>query len=101
MSTQDLKQSLTWLMLACLIGFLVPSIFSMGFRWERSLFLVPYVTIITLFLAVYFRKQPIPLKKLLGPWRAGIIGAAIATLFLMWKVQQYSPSAVPEGSFNK
>ena len=97
MATQDLKQSLTWLMLACLIGFLVPAIFSMGLRWERSLFLVPYVTIITLFLAVYFRKQPIPLKKLLGPWRAGIIGAAIATLFLMWKVQQYSPSAVPEG----
>jgi len=96
-ATQDLKQSLTWLMLACLTGFLVPAIFSMGLRWERSLFLVPYVTIITLFLTVYFRKQPIPLKKLLGPWRAGIIGAAIATLFLMWKVQQYSPSAVPEG----
>lgn len=84
-------------MLACLIGFLVPAIFSMGLRWERSLFLVPYVTIITLFLVVYFRKQPISLKKLLGPWRVGIIGAAVATLFLMWKVQQYSPSAVPEG----
>lgn len=50
-ATQDFKQALTWLMLACL----------------------------------------------LGPWRAGIMGAAVATLFLMWKVQQYSPSAVPEG----
>jgi len=96
-ATPDLKQSLTWLMLACLIGFLVPAIFSMGLRWERSLFLAPYVTIITLFLAVYFRKQPISLKKLLGPWRVGIIGVAVATLFLMWKVQQSPPSAVPEG----
>ena len=97
MATPDVKQSLTWLMLACLIGFLVPAIFSMGLRWERSLFLVPYVTIIALFLAVYFRKQPISLKKLLGPWRVGIIGVAVATLFLMWKVQQSPPSAVPEG----
>ena len=97
MSTPDVKQSLTWLMIACLVGFLVPAIFSMGLRWERSLFLVPYVTTIALFLAVYFRKQPISLKELLGPWRVGIIGVAVATVFLMWKVQQFPPSAVPEG----
>ena len=97
MPTPDFKQSLTWLALSCLIGFLVPAIFSMGFSWERSLFLVPYVTIITLFLVVYFRKQPISLKELLGPWRMGIIAAAVATLFLIWKVQQYSPSTVAEG----
>ena len=97
MATPDVKQSLTWLMIACLIGFLVPAIFSMGLRWERSLFLVPYVTTIALFLAVYFRKQPISLKELLGPWRMGIIGVAVATVFLMWKVQQFPPSAVPEG----
>ena len=46
MSTLDLKQSVTWLILASLIGFLVPAVFFMGFRWERSLFLVSYVSII-------------------------------------------------------
>ena len=98
MAAPDVKQSLTWLMIACFIGFLVPAIFSMGLRWERSLFLVPYVTTIALFLAIYFSKQPISLKELLGPWRVGIIGVAVATVFLMWKVQQFPPSAVPEGS---
>lgn len=98
MATPDVKQSLIWLMIACFIGFLVPAIFSMGLRWERSLFLVPYVMTIALFLAVYFSKQPISLRELLEPWRVGIIGVAVATVFLMWKVQQFPPSAVPEGS---
>ena len=62
MTTPDLKQSVTWLMLASLVGFLVPAVFSMGLRWERSLFLIPYVMIIGIFLGVYFSKQPISLK---------------------------------------
>lgn len=98
MSAPDFKQSVTWLILASLIGFLVPAVFSIGLRWERSLFLVPYVSIVGMFLAVYFVKQPISLKQLIGPWRIGLLGAAIATIFLMWKVQSYSPSDVPEGS---
>jgi hypothetical protein len=96
MITPELKQSVIWLMLASLIGFLVTAIFSMGLRWERSLFLVPYVTIIGIFIVVYFWKQPISLKQLLGPWRMGLVGVAVATLFLMWKVQSYPPSTVPE-----
>ena len=39
----DLKPSLAWLVLAALIEFLVPAVFSSGLRWERSLFLFPYV----------------------------------------------------------
>jgi hypothetical protein len=97
MTTQELKPSVIWLMLASLIGFLVSAVFSMGLRWERSLFLVPYITIIGIFLGVYFWKQPISLKQLLGPWRMGLVGVAVATLFLIWKVQGYPPSAVPEG----
>ena len=97
MATPELKQSLTWLMLAGLIGFFLTAVFSMELRWQRSLFLVPYITIIGIFLGVYFWKQPISLKQLLGPWRMGLVGVAIATVFLMWKVQGYPPSAVPEG----
>ena len=96
MTTPGLKQSIIWLMLASLFGFLVTAVFSMGLRWERSLFLIPYVTIIGIFLMVYFWKQPISLKQLIGPWRMGLVGVAVATLFLMWKVQGYPPSAVPE-----
>ena len=97
MATTELKQSLTWLMLAGLIGFFVTAVFSMELRWQRSLFLVPYITIIGIFLGVYFYKQPISLKQFLGPWRMGLVGVAISTLFLMWKVQGYPASAVPDG----
>ena len=96
MTTPELKQSIIWLMLASLIGFLVTAVFSMGLRWERSLFLIPYITIIGIFIVVYFWKQPISLKQFLGPWRKGLVGVAVASLFLIWKVQSYPPSAVPE-----
>lgn len=96
MTTPEWKQSIIWLMLASLISFIVTAVFSMGLRWERSLFLVPYITIIGLFIVVYFWKQPISLKQLLGHWRMGLVGVAVATLFLMWKVQSYPTSAVPE-----
>lgn len=97
MATSELKQSVIWLTLASLIGFLVSAVFSMGLRLERSLFLVPYITIIGIFFVIYFLKQPISFKQLLGPWRIGLVGVVAATLFLMWKVQSYPPSAVPEG----
>ena len=96
MTTPEVKQSVIWLMLASLIGFLITAVFSMGLRWDRSLFLVPYITIIGIFFMIYFSKQPISLRQLLGPWRMGLVGVAVATLFLMWKVQGYPPSAVPE-----
>ena len=96
MTKPELKQSIIWLMLASLISFFVTAVFSMGLRWERSLFLVPYITIIALFIVVYFWKQPISLKQFFGAWRMGFVGVAVATLFLMWKVQSYPPSAVPE-----
>lgn len=98
MTTPEVKQSVIWLMLASLIGFLITAVFSMGLRWDRSLFLVPYITIIGIFFMIYFSKQPISLRQLLGPWRMGLVGVAVATLFLMWKVQGYPPSAVPEGT---
>ena len=97
MTTPEVKQSVIWLMLASLIGFLITAVFSMGLRWDRSLFLVPYITIIGIFFVIYFSKHPISLRQLLGPWRMGLVGVAVATLFLMWKVQGYPPSAVPEG----
>ena len=97
MTTPELKQSVMWLMLAGLIGFLVTAVFSMGLRWERSLFLIPYITIISIFFVIYFSKHPLSIKQLFGSWRIGLVGVVVATLFLMWKVQGYPPSAVPEG----
>jgi hypothetical protein len=98
MTTPELKQAATWLTLASFMGFLVPAVFSMGLRWERSLFLIPYVALVGAFLVVYFRRQPISLKQLLGPWRSGLIGVAVATVILMWNIKGQPASAVPEGT---
>jgi hypothetical protein len=98
MTTPELKQSAMWLALASSIGFLVPAMFSMGLRWERPLFLIPYIAIVGAFLVVYFWRQPISLKQLLGPWRSGLIGVAAATFLLMWNIQGQPASAVPEGA---
>lgn len=94
----DLKQSLTWLVLAALIGFLVPAVFSSGLRWERSLFLFPYVTIVGVFLFLYFRSISISLKQLIGPCFYGLVGAAVATFLLVKNIQEQPASATPEGA---
>ena len=93
----DLKQSLSWLVLASIIGFLVPAVFSSALRWERSLFLIPYVAVVGTFLFLYFRHTPISLKQLIGRWPYGLIGAAVATFLLMRNIQGQPTSAMPEG----
>lgn len=94
----DFKQSLRWLLLAALIGFLIPAIFSSGLRWERSLFLIPYVAAAGTFLFLYFRRMPISLKQLIGCWPYALIGAAVATFLLVRNIQEQPASAAPEGA---
>lgn len=93
----DLKQSLRWLVIAALIGFLVPAVFSSALRWQRSLFLIPYVAIVGAFLFVYFRRTSISLKQLIGHWSYGLIGVAVATFLLIRNVQGQPASGMPEG----
>jgi hypothetical protein len=96
-TTSDVKRSATWLALASLIGFVVPAVFSMGLRWERALFLIPYVGIAGAFLAVYFRRQPISFKDFVGHWPSALIAVAAAAFLLIRNIQGQPTSAVPEG----
>ena len=93
----DLKQTLGWSAFAALIGFLVPAVFSSGLRWERPLFLIPYVAIVGAFLFLYFRSTSISLKQLINRWPYGLIGVAAATFLLMRNIQGQPASAIPEG----
>jgi hypothetical protein len=92
-----LKESLAWIFPAALVGFLVPAVFSMGLRWERSLFLVPYVAIVGGFLLVYFRRTPISPRQLIDNWPYGLVAAAAASFLLLRNIQGQPPSAIPEG----
>jgi hypothetical protein len=96
-SEPDLKQSLAWLVVAAIIGFSVPAVFSSALRWERSLFLIPYVAVVGAFLFLYFRLTPISLRQLIGRWPYGLVGIAVATFLLIRNIQGQPTSAVPEG----
>jgi hypothetical protein len=93
----DLKQTLAWLVLAAIIGFLVPAVFSSILRWERSFFLIAYVAIAGTFLSLYFRRTPISLKQLIGRWPYGLIGVVVAAFLLMRNILGQPASASPEG----
>lgn len=93
----DFKKSQLWLALAVLIGYLVPAFFSTGLRWERPLFLIPYVAIVGTFLFLYFRSVSFSLKQLISRWPYGLIGVAAATFLLLRNIQGQPGSAIPEG----
>jgi hypothetical protein len=70
----------------------------MGLRWERPLFLIPYVGIVGAFLTVYFWRQPISFKDFVGHWPSALIGVAAAAFLLIRNIQGQPTSAVPEGA---
>jgi hypothetical protein len=92
-----LKHSVTRLVFASVVGFLVPAVFSSGLRWERPVFLVPYVAIAGGFLFAYFRRAPITFRQLVGYWPYALIGIAAASFLLLRNIYGQPTSAVPEG----
>jgi hypothetical protein len=96
-ATPKVGHSLTWLALAAAIGFLVPAVFSTGLRWERSLFLVPYVAIVGGFLAAYFRRVPMSVRQFAGDWRYALVGVAAASVLLLRNIYGQPSSEVPQG----
>jgi hypothetical protein len=70
----------------------------MGLRYERPLFLIPYVGFVGAFLAVYFWRQPVSFKDFVGHWPSALIGVAVAVFLLLRNIQGQPTSAVPEGA---
>jgi hypothetical protein len=93
-----LRQAAAWLALAAGVAFAVPVVFSIGLRWERSLFLAPYVGIIGALLAVYFRRHPLSMKQWLGYWPYALVGIAVASFLLLRNIAGQPSSAVPSGA---
>ena len=91
------RHMLGWLAAAAVIAFAVSAVFSMGLRWERSLFLIPYVAGIGLFLVVYFSRHPLCVRQWIGYWPYAFIGTAVASFLLNRNIAGQPSSAVPEG----
>jgi hypothetical protein len=97
LGTPDFRHTFGWLVAAAIIAFAVPAVFSMGMRWERSLFLIPYVASVGLFLAVYFRRHPLSMRQWIGYWPYALVGTAAASFLLLRNIAGQPSSAVPDG----
>jgi hypothetical protein len=91
------RHTLGWLAAAAVIALAVPAVFSIGLRWERSLFLIPYVGVVGLFLVVYLSRHPLSIRQWVGYWPYALIGTAVASFLLFRNIAVQPSSAVPEG----
>lgn len=93
----SVRQAMAWLVSAAAIAFAVPALFSMGLRWERSLFLVPYIGTIGVLLFVFFRRHPVSMMQLIGSWPYALVGIAVASFLLLKNIGGQPSSEVPSG----
>lgn len=90
------RGELLWLARGAAASFAVSGLFAGVLRWPRPLFLVPYVCGAVVFLWAYVRAVRIDAAAVLRQrWRAGVLGAAVASTVLVANVyaQPASPRA--------
>jgi hypothetical protein len=89
---------LLWLPAAALLGFAIAEIFADLLRLPRSIFLLPYVAVVSLAMYAFLRWSGLPLAELLRHnWVWGVIGAALVGAFLVRNVLAQPASARAEG----
>jgi hypothetical protein len=92
------RHTLGWLVAAALLAFNVPAIFSMGLGWQRSVFLLPYVTGAGVLLAVYFWNHAVTTRQWIAYWPNGLVATTVACFLLLRNIAGQLPSAVPQGA---
>jgi hypothetical protein len=102
-STEPLVQRawwayLLWLPAAALLGFAIAEIFAGLLHLPRSLYLIPYVTLVSLFLYIFLRWSGISLTELFRHnWAWGVVGAVLVGAFLVRNVFSQPASPRPTG----
>ena len=88
---------LLWIPAAALAGFAIAAIFAGLLHWPRSVFLIPYAILISLFTYAFLRWSGISLFELCRHnWVWGVVGAVLVGAFLVRNV--YSQPASPRAS---
>ncbi len=85
---------LFWIIVASCLGLTISALFAGVLRLRRSLFLVPYVLLVSLFLYIYFRWENLNALDLLRVnWIWGVVAAIIVGFFMVRNVlsQPQSP----------
>ncbi len=89
---------LAWVLIAGILGFLIPVIFSQWLHLSRSWFVVPYVFITGIFSFLYFRWGQIDFWGLVQyQWGWGVIGALVFGVFVVKNVLSQPASKGAKG----
>lgn len=102
-STESLIQRawwgyLLWIPAAALLGFVIAEIFAGLLHLPRSIYLIPYVAMVSLFLYAFLRWSGLSLAELFRHnWIWGVVGAVLAGAFVVRNVFSQPVSARAEG----
>src|SRR5919202_2219829 len=78
---------LLWIPAAALLGFAIPVIFASLLHLQRSMYLIPYVAFVSLFLYAFLRWSSLSLASLFRHnWVLGVVGAVLLGAFLVRNV---------------
>ena len=96
--TRPLNQFL-WVMAAGLLGLIVSAVFSGVLRLPRTLFIVPYLLLVSPFLYAFFRLNRIDLlEQARRHWMWGLTGALFVATFTVSNILSEPASARPQGA---
>jgi hypothetical protein len=90
--------SIGWVIAAGVLGFTISAVFSAGIQLSRNRFLIPYVSLVTIFLSAFIIFNKVDLAALLMKnWLWGAVGALLVGAFLVRNVLSQPASARSAG----
>ena len=94
-----LWSAFVWIVGACLVGFAVTAIFSAWLRLSRDLFLIPYITLGSIFLVAFVVMNDIDVVALLRDnWAWGLVAGVLLAISLVFNVRSQPRSKGPQGA---
>jgi hypothetical protein len=88
-----------WVVGASLLGFAVSAVFAGRMKLSRNLFLIPYVSLVLVFLAGFVVANKVDVGALLREnWVWGVVAGVVVSVFLVRNVQSQPASRQVEGA---
>lgn len=87
-----------WIFAAAILGFVIAAIFAGVFKLPRSIYLIPYVGLVSLFLYAYMRWSGLSIVTMFRHnWLWGIIGAFLLGIWTVHNILSQPASASSDG----
>jgi hypothetical protein len=90
---------IVWVVAASILGFLISAVFASLMKLSRNLFLIPYVSLASIFLYAFFVLNQIDVAEILiNNWAWGILAGCIASFILIRNVKSQPVSRQSVGA---